>query len=186
MAARDPNRTHPDVPVSGEVVRERTHPQSEAAMGGGERVRDTARQAADTAERTARSALASQKERAATGLDDLVEVLHATGEQLRGHDRSSLASYADQAADRIDRFARTLHRRDVGELMAEAEDFARDHPEIVLGGALMAGLLAARFLKSSSYRLEGQSETSYGRTRAEAGEYAPEERLSYQTRGTGI
>lgn len=195
MAARDADRTRPNTPVSGDVVPERTHPQSEgvgvypqteSSMKGTERVRDTARQAADSAERTARSALSSQKERAASGLDDIVEVLHATGNQLRDHDRASLANYADQAADRIERFARDLHRRDIGELMADAEDFARDHPEIVLGGALMIGLLTARFLKSTSYRPEREGEMAYGETRVGAEGYAPEERLPYQARGTGI
>ena len=191
MAARDPDRTRPDMPVSGDVVRERTHPQSDRSQSGGamtgtERVRDTARQAADSAERPARSALSTQKERAASSLDDIVEVLHATGEQLRGHNRSSVANYADQAADRIDQFARTLHRRDVGELVADAEDFARQHPEVVLGGALVLGLLTARFLKSSSYRLEREGELAYSGTRVETGRQVPEERLPYQTRGTGI
>ena len=186
MAARDSDRTRPDMPVSGDVVRERTHPQSESPMSGTERVRDTARQAAGSAERTARSALSTQKERAASGLDDIVEVLHATGEQLRGRDRSSVANYADQAADRVDRFAQTLHNRDVGELVADAEDFARRHPEVVLGGALVVGLLTSRFLKSSSYRLEREGEMAYGGTRVYPDRPMPEERLPYQTRGTGI
>lgn len=186
MAARDADRPRPDTPVSGDVVRERTHPQTEAPMGATERVRDTARQAAGSAERSARSAMSTQKERAASSLDDIVEVLHATGNQLRDHNRASLADYADQAADRIDQFARNLHRRDIGELMADAEDFARSHPEVVLGGALMLGLVTARFLKSSSYRLEREGEMAYGESRMGAEPYTPEERQAYRAGGTGI
>ncbi len=192
MAARDSDRIRPDMPVSGDVVGERTYPQGESSMGSAERVRETARQAAGSAERTARSALSTQKERAATGLDDIVEVLHATGNQLRDHNRASVADYADQIADRVDQFSRNLHDRDVGELIADAEDFARDHPEIVLGGALVAGLLTARFLKSTSYRPEREGEMSYGRARTYAERQMPsdrpmsEEPLPYQARGTGI
>lgn len=192
MAARESDRIRRDTPVSGDVVRESTHPQSEAPMRGGEGVRETARQAAGSAERTALSALSTQKELAASGLDDIVEVLHATGNQLRDHNRASVADYADQAADRIDRFAQNLHNRDVGELVADAEDFARDHPEIVLGGALALGLLTARFLKSSSYRSQRGGEMPYGRTRTYAERPMPgegptsEEPLPYQARGTGI
>lgn len=195
MAARDSDRIRPDMPVSGDVVREREHPQSEARMTGTERMRDTARSAAGSAERTARSALSAQKERAATGLHDIVEVLHATGNQLRDHDRGSVADYADRIADRVDEFARNLQDRDVGELIADAEDYARQHPEIVLGGALVLGLVMARFLKSSSYRPEREGEMAYGRARVyperrmpseQPMPEMPEEPLPYQSRGTGI
>lgn len=191
MAARDPNRVRSDMPVTGDVVRERTHPesghpQSGATVAGSERVRDTAQQAVETAERTARSALSTQKERAASSLDDIAEVLHAAGEQLRGHDRTSLAEYADRAADRIDEFARTLQRKDVGQLVADAEAYGRRHPEVILGGGLVIGLLAARFLKSSSYRLEHEGEMGYGGARVQTGAPMVAEHMPHESRGTGI
>ena len=160
-------------------------------MRGTESVRDSARRTAGSAERTARSALTGQKERAVSGLQDIVEVLQATGNQLRDHDRGSVADYADQLADRVDRFARNLQDRDVGELLADAEDFARDHPEVVLGGAFALGLVAARFLKSTSYRPQ-QDVRPYSGTRTYPGQTMPadapmaEEPLPYQTGGTGI
>jgi len=192
MTARESDRIRPDTPVSGEAVHEGMHPESESPMRGSEGVHEAARQAAGSAERTARSALSTQKERAASGLDDIVEVLHATSNQLRDHNRASVADYADQVADRIERFSQNLHHRDVGELVADAEDFARDHPEVVLGGALVLGLLTARFLKSSSYRLEREREMSYGGTRhyperpMPSGRPMPEERLPHQAHETGI
>lgn len=190
MAAQDPNRIRRDMPVSGDVVREREsmYPESETTPTG-ERVKETARHTAETAQRTARSALSTQKERAASTLDDVVEALHATGQQFREQDRSSVADLADRAADGVDRFARNLHDRDVGELVSEVENLARRQPEVVLGGAFVVGLLAARFLKSSSSRSrsERMGEMHYPRRGGVSiGSDVHDESLPYEPRSMGI
>ena len=189
MAAQDPNRIRPNVSVPGDVVRERDpmYPEGETVPAG-ERVRDTARHTAERAQETARSALSAQKDRAASSLDDIVEVLHATGQQFRDHDRSSVADLADRAADRVERFARNLQDRDVGELIADVEDLARRQPELVLGGAFVIGLLGARFLKSSSSRMEQQmGQREYTRPGGVTmGRDMTDEPMPYETQGMGI
>jgi hypothetical protein len=43
----------------------------------------------------------------------------------------------------------TLRDRDVRELVQDAQQFARRQPAIFVGAAFAAGVLAARFMKSS-------------------------------------
>jgi hypothetical protein len=54
------------------------------------------------------------------------------------------------AAHQVEQFSRTLKERDVEQLYGEAEAFARRQPGVFLGGAVVLGFLAARFLKSSA------------------------------------
>ena len=56
----------------------------------------------------------------------------------------------DDAAGQVEEFARTLQDRSVGELLQEAQRYARREPALFLGGAMVLGLFGARFLKSSS------------------------------------
>lgn len=79
---------------------------------------------------------------ASEGLAGISEAMSAVGRQLREQDQVMLAGYADQAAG-------YLQGKDVEQLLAEAERFARQKPLVLVGGAFTLGLLAARFLRSS-------------------------------------
>jgi hypothetical protein len=61
----------------------------------------------------------------------------------------------DSAVDQIERFAGYLRNRDVGQMVDDVERFARRQPGLFLGSAFTIGLLAARFLKSSSPSTSG-------------------------------
>ena len=102
--------------------------------------------ATDAAEQRAR-----QGKRAATGaLGDVAEALHAASEELRDHDRDQFAQYADRAADQVEQFVGSVRDKSVGELLDEAERFARRDPGLFIGGAFLLGVFGARFLKASS------------------------------------
>jgi hypothetical protein len=60
-----------------------------------------------------------------------------------------VAQYVEQAADRIEQFSSRLRDRDLGDLMRDADRFARRQPAVFIGAAFMVGVLAARFFKSS-------------------------------------
>ena len=47
-----------------------------------------------------------------------------------------------------------LRERDLEGLLEDVEQFARRRPEVFLAGTFLAGLLLARFLKSSGERAE--------------------------------
>lgn len=111
--------------------------------------------ASDAATRTTgwvQSRLDTQKERAADSLSSIAETLRSTGQQLEGKPAAA-SEYVQRAADQVEDFAYYLRQRDVGEIVDEAEDFARRQPGIFLGAAFSLGLLGARFLKSSRRNL---------------------------------
>lgn len=62
----------------------------------------------------------------------------------------SAAKYTRIAAGKIEDMADYFDRKNVSEMARDVENFARRNPAIFIGAAFGLGLLAARFLKSSS------------------------------------
>jgi hypothetical protein len=92
----------------------------------------------------------------------LLQAAHALDE-----DQEPLGRYAVSAAGRVDGFARYIREADFERLAGDAEAFARRHPAVFIGGAFMAGLVLARFLKSTERRpvqlpVEMYDEAPYG------------------------
>jgi hypothetical protein len=61
-----------------------------------------------------------------------------------------LATGADRLAETTERLATNLEGKDLDQIVDEVEQFARRQTALFLGGAFALGLVAARFLKSSS------------------------------------
>jgi len=122
-----------------------------------------------TIKEQASSALSAQKGRAADGITAVIEAIRQTGGQLK-EKNSTLAGYADSAAGQLERWSKELRDRDVSELMEGVSTFARRRPAVFIGGGLMIGLAAARFLKSSAQSSSSSSNYS------ERGGYAPSSR----------
>jgi hypothetical protein len=93
--------------------------------------------------------LDAQKTRAVSGLTALADTMRQSGRQMGG-ENAVAARYVETAADQVERFVGGLRDRDLRTATADRERFARRRPAMFLGGAFALGLLAARFLKSSS------------------------------------
>lgn len=112
----------------------------------GERTRNVTSQAQQKAGEQVRSGINTGKRRAAGALHGVAEsLLHGTGDQADGPSR-----YIQQAGEQVRRAADWLEQTDVEELTHRTEEFARRQPALFIGGAFALGLVAARFLKSSS------------------------------------
>ena len=131
----------------------------------------TGRGVVDYIRDTATSQLSTQKERATDGLGSLARAVRQSTQTLRDNRQDTAAQYIERAADRLEQFSDGLRNRDLGDLMRETERFARRQPAVFIGAAFMAGMLAARFLKSSS------AEDDYG-TQLPRRTGPPEPRLS--------
>lgn len=113
-------------------------------------------------------ALSSQKTRATDGLGSIVEAVRSTGRQLGDSNHAGLAGYVNTAADSLQRWTDTLQHKDVGEIVEDIQRFGRRQPALLIGLSFGAGLLGARFLKSSGEGVYGSSRdemyrsTSYG------------------------
>jgi hypothetical protein len=105
---------------------------------------------ADRIRGAASTQLSQQKTRATDGLTGLSDTIRQSTQTFRDNNQDTVARYVEMAADRIDQVARHLRDRDIGDLARDVEQFARRQPAAFIGATFMAGMLAARFLKSSA------------------------------------
>jgi hypothetical protein len=88
-------------------------------------------------------------------LTSVADSLKQVGGSLREADDETgitelTAKYGESLANQIEQISNYFERKDVREMMRDVESFARRNPALFIGGAFTLGLLAARFLKSSS------------------------------------
>ncbi len=157
MATHDPNITRQEASTTDKV--------KTAAEDTVQQARQKAEEYAGMAQERAIEAARSQKAQAAEGLGSVASAFRETGQHLRSQDQgpvaNTVAQYTDRVAEQVDRFAQQLRHKDVNELISDVEDMARQQPAIFLGGAFAAGLLLARFLKSSGTRHEMRTRRPY-------------------------
>ena len=103
----------------------------------------------DRVRQTAAAQLTSQKTRATEALGSVAAALRQSSEPLRDNNQAMIADYAGKAADQLEQFSARVRERDLTELMDDVNGFARRQPALFVGAAFAAGVLAARFLKSS-------------------------------------
>jgi ElaB/YqjD/DUF883 family membrane-anchored ribosome-binding protein len=126
-------------------------------QSGGTGLMDRVRQGANTQ-------LSTQKNRATDGLGNVAQAVRQTTQHLREQQHDTIARYVDQAADQLERMSDRLRQKDVGQLLQDAQQFARRRPAVFIGSAFAVGLLGARFLKSSRDRNGNSGRTSYAST----------------------
>jgi ElaB/YqjD/DUF883 family membrane-anchored ribosome-binding protein len=97
----------------------------------------------------AASQLNDQKARATDSLGSVADAVRQSTQQLRDQQFETVAQVVERAADQIQRLSNHLRERDLNELVAEAQQFARQQPAMFIGSSFAAGLLAARFIKAS-------------------------------------
>jgi hypothetical protein len=149
--------------------------ESAGKQGGGS-AREQIREVKDQVVGQARSSLQQARDRARSSLGEskgqfadqfgtIADALRRTTEHLRSEDQERIAGITDTVARQVDQVANYLRSKDAMAMRADLENLARRQPALVLGGALILGLVGARFLKSSQrerrYRGEPQS---YGRS----------------------
>ncbi|MBZ0154692.1 MAG: YHS domain-containing protein [Alphaproteobacteria bacterium] len=115
-----------------------------------QRVQEKEEQMKGKVQEQARSMMTEKKGTAAEGLGSVAEALHAVSQQLQGKNQAAVARYADSVAERVDRASRYLRESDTDQLIRDVKGLVRRQPGLFLGGALAAGFILARFLKSSS------------------------------------
>ena len=103
----------------------------------------------DRVKHSAAAQLTTQKTRATDALGSVASALRQSSQPLRDNNQTMLADYAGKAADQLEQFSTRFRERDLTELMDDARRFARRQPALFVGAAFAAGVLAARFLKSS-------------------------------------
>lgn len=121
----------------------------EQAADLGRKATQGAKQVATQAQSQAQSRLERGKADAAITLSSVATSLLNSGIQLRDEQQAMAGEYVERAARQIERAAHFVQTADLREVVDQVEDFARRRPAVFIGSAFAAGLLAARFLKSS-------------------------------------
>jgi ElaB/YqjD/DUF883 family membrane-anchored ribosome-binding protein len=96
----------------------------------------------------ARSVVEEQKQRGAGRIDTLAQAIHNAANEL-DEEIPQAASYVHSAAGQLERASGLLRDNSVEDLMKLATDFAQERPIVFIAGAVTAGFLLARLLRSS-------------------------------------
>jgi hypothetical protein len=103
----------------------------------------------DKIKERATSQLTTQKERATEGIGSLAQAVRQSTDRLRNEQHDTVAQYVERAAQQLERWSNDLREKDVTELLQGTQRLARRQPALFIGSSFAAGLLLARFLKSS-------------------------------------
>ena len=129
-----------------------------AAADLGNEAREQVSNLTDQVRQQATTQIATQKEQLVDGLETVALLLHQAGEHAQQQDKALIANYVDKAAQQVSTFSETLDQQDVTQILQTTKDFARREPMLFVGGALAAGFLGARFLRSSTAQAEQMSQ----------------------------
>ena len=100
----------------------------------------------DQAKQKLTGALDGQKGAAADMVQKLADTVQRSGEQFQGQ-QEWIASAVGRGAAELNTLAGSLRDKDVGDLLREAQGFARRQPAMFMAAALAAGFAAARLGK---------------------------------------
>ena len=90
-----------------------------------------------------------QKEAGAGHMRTLATAVHGAARELEG-EMPKIANSVHDLARRLEQTADDVRNRNVEGLFEDFDRYARQQPAIVFGGAVMAGFVLSRFLKSSA------------------------------------
>lgn len=119
------------------------------------------RDAALSRVQAARSSADSAKEKAAERVRSLGATVRKVGEQLRAEDQTYAADKASDFSHTLDDVAAYVSSAELGTLVRDGENAAREKPLLFFGSAFVLGLAAGRFLKVAGGAVTGsQSQRS--------------------------
>lgn len=114
-----------------------------------DRLRETAAGLAGSAKQQVNSLFDDKKSMALSEVGQLADALRRVGAEMQG---SGIAgNLINTAADKLQSVGSSLENRSLDDIKNDVERFARRNPAAFLGGAIVLGVLAARFLKSHGH-----------------------------------
>jgi hypothetical protein len=133
-------------PTEGSAAEKTQEKAQEVAGQAQEKVGEAAQNAQETIRRQVDERSTQAGERVGGTADDL----RGVGEELRKQGKDGPAKLADRAAEQTEKVGSYLSGTGPDQMLHDAEDFGRERPWALLGGGLVLGAVAARFLKASS------------------------------------
>lgn len=114
------------------------------------RARDAASDTGKAAWGEAQSQFSKQSSFAADQTDKVSTVLHNMADEFDQQDQHTFSNYTNQLAGYSDALSEKLREKDLNYFVDEARNISRRQPALFMGGAIAAGFVLARFLRSSS------------------------------------
>ena len=151
----DPGRARGSDQFTGEIDTDfGTGTAAEPQMARSRGVRELAADAKDRVASQVSESVHSQQARAGETLSAIARSLRSSSDQLHEQQQDTASRFIEQAASKLDEFANGIQNANLSELADRTEAFARRRPAVFIGAAFLAGVVAARFLKSSRRKLE--------------------------------
>jgi hypothetical protein len=141
---------------------------SGAVREGAREVKEQASTVAESAKHLASQAgeklVSSVEEQKTAGADFVAGVAGAIRRAANEFDKDvpQAAQYIRLAADQIGTVSNAFRQRDLNQLVADVQGFARRQPTAFLGAAVLAGFAAVRFLKTSTAGANASGNQSNG------------------------
>ena len=129
-----------------------------AATEASESVQEAAGELTQTVRQQVMSQITAQQERAVDTLDTVALLLQQAGEHASKEEKPTIAQYTDQASEHVERLSNAVRDRQADQLLTETKQLAQKQPGLFVGGALLAGFLGARFLRTSAQPPSADSE----------------------------
>jgi len=114
--------------------------------GAAETIKD---RAAEALRNTASDFAEAGKQQGAERIDRLGRAVHGAADEI-GKEIPQAADYVHSAAEGLENAASNLRNRSVEDLIGAFNRFARQQPVAAFAGAVLAGFVISRFIKSSS------------------------------------
>jgi adenylosuccinate lyase len=104
--------------------------------------------AAEAIRGTAEDFAEQRKREGAERIKGLGRAVHGAADEI-GKEIPQAADYVHSAADRLERAADELRNRSIEDLIGTLTRFARQQPAAAFAGAVLAGFVLSRFLKTA-------------------------------------
>lgn len=134
----------------GTSAREAAAEAGRQAKSIGEEVAAAARDKGEELKERAQDVARERQSEAAEMIGAVATALHSASRSLHDQRQEGLGRMSDEIADQVDRLAQRLHESDTSGILDDLERFGRDNPAALLATAFLGGLVAGRFLRSSS------------------------------------
>jgi YHS domain-containing protein/ElaB/YqjD/DUF883 family membrane-anchored ribosome-binding protein len=116
----------------------------------GERVREAGERTMTKSKSHAKAIFSGRQRDLADTASAVSAALHEASKSLHDRHFDDTARFVDKSAEQIETFSARFRDGDADKAISGAEDYIRERPALAIGGALAAGFLLARFMKSGA------------------------------------
>lgn len=123
--------------------------------------RDAVHDVSEAAQHQAENFYNQQRDTAAEQTQKFTSVFYKMADEFDNQQQPYFSQQVRKLADTADRFSNKLRDKDLKSICQEAQSYSRREPALFFGGAIAAGFLLTRFLRSSGQHSHSSSDHSH-------------------------